>query len=148
MNAQVRYLFSLLILLLAMGGCSKSCSRKEPAQSQRVFFIAPKDGDTVAPTFSVKFGIEGMRVRPAGEDLTEKTSGHHHVLIDNPKGFIKSGSVVPADKNHIHYGKGQTESKLTLPEGKHTISLQFANGAHLSYGKKLSTTITIIVKKG
>ena len=50
------------------------------------------------------------------------------------------------DKTHIHYGKGQTETTIELAKGKHTLTMQFANGAHLSYGKALSTTITVEVE--
>jgi hypothetical protein len=71
--------------------------------------------------------------------------GHHHLLID--KSFDPEGTVVPASETSIHYGKGQTQDTIkTLSKGKHTLTLQFANGAHMSYGEKLSKTITVNVK--
>ncbi len=113
-------------------------------QKARVFFIEPKNGATVAKTFKVKMGVEGLKVRPAGEAPDEVTSGHHHLLIDQQA--TKAGEAIAADDKHIHFGKGQTETELTLPSGKHTLTLQFADGAHRSFGPKMSQTITITVK--
>lgn len=90
----------------------------------------------------VKMGVSGMEVQPAGGVV--KDTGHHHMIIDGA--FIKTGSPVPASKTHIHYGKGQLEASLDLAPGKHTLTLQFANGIHQSYGEAWSKTITINVK--
>ncbi|MBX3684994.1 MAG: DUF4399 domain-containing protein [Rhodocyclaceae bacterium] len=108
----------------------------------RVMFLEPVDGATVASEFTVRMGVEGMTVAPAGQ-LLEGT-GHHHLIVDGKA--VPKGSVVPADATHMHFGKGQTETTLKLPPGKHTLTLQFADGAHQSYGPELSTTIAIEVK--
>ena len=112
----------------------------------KVFFIAPKNLSTVQPDalgmIKVQFGIKGMEVKPAGQ--TEQNTGHHHLIVDGE--FVPEGQVVPADATHLHFGKGQTETELHLSPGKHTLTLQFANGAHVSYGKSMSSTITIQVK--
>jgi hypothetical protein len=71
-------------------------------------------------------------------------SGHHHLLINQT--FIEQGSTIPADQNHIHFGKGQTETELNLSPGNYKLTLQFADGYHRSYGKALSKTIQIEVK--
>lgn len=141
-----RYLLlSTLLLASAFGtlACNKSCGKSD--DQKRVFFVTPRDGETVASTFEVKFGVEGMKVRPAGEDLLEKTSGHHHLLIDDAKGYEEPGQAVREDATHIHFGKGQTETTLTLAPGQHKLSMQFADGAHVSYGKEMSETITVTV---
>ena len=49
--------------------------------------------------------------------------------------------MVPFDDNHMHFGKGQTQTELSLPAGKYKLTMQFANGAHQSYGTKLSKSI-------
>jgi hypothetical protein len=46
----------------------------------------------------------------------------------------------------MHFGKGQTETPLTLAPGEHTLSLQFADGLHRSYGAAYRKTIRITVK--
>lgn len=114
------------------------------AVNGRVFFIEPKDGATVPTTFKVKMGVEGMKVRKAGEALEDRKSGHHHILVDLPA--IPQGNVIPTSPKHIHFGQGQTEAEITLPKGEHTLTLQFANGAHDSYGPTLSQMIKVKVK--
>ena len=110
--------------------------------AQSVDFVEPKNGATVTSPFKVVFGITGMIVKPAG-DMTANT-GHHHLIINAES--IPNGVVVPADATHIHYGKGQTETEVHLPPGKYKLTMQFANGAHQSYGPQLSKSIDVIVK--
>ena len=113
----------------------------EITEGQEVFFVNLKDGDQVTSPVKVEMGVKGMEIEPAGE--INKNKGHHHILIGEP--FYEAEKAVPADSTHIHYGKGQTETELALPVGKHRISLQFANGAHQSYGEKMSASIEIEV---
>lgn len=124
---------AIVLLALAFAG---------GASAQSVSFVEPQDGATVPSTFHVKFGLDGMKVAPAG-DMTEG-SGHHHLLIDADA--IPEGAVIPMDERHRHFGKGQTEAEITLPPGSHRLTMQFADGAHRSYGEKLSKTITVNVQ--
>ncbi len=112
------------------------------AVAQSVNFIEPRDGATVSPTFRVKFAVDGMKVAPAGE-MSEGT-GHHHLLIDTAD--IAQGEVIPMNDSHRHFGKGQTETEITLPPGRHRLTMQFADGAHRSYGEKLRKSIEVTVK--
>jgi hypothetical protein len=108
----------------------------------KVMITEPKDGATVAQSFTVKFGVEGMKIANAG--TMTPGSGHHHLIVDG--GPIPKGQPVPNDATHMHFGKGQTETKVTLKPGPHTLTDQFADGAHLSYGEMMSQTIKVIVK--
>ncbi len=103
-----------------------------------------KDGQKVKSPFKVQMKVDGFKVRPAGEDATDQTSGHHHLMIDEPA--TPKGEIVAADATHLHFGKGQTETTLTLPKGAHTLTLQFADGAHRSYGPEMSKTVHITVR--
>lgn len=114
---------------------------KADAPQAKVFFSEPKDGAEVTSPVKLVFGVEGMEVRPAGE-LHENT-GHHHVII-GPAG-IAEGEAVPKDEKHIHFGKGQTEAEIELPPGEHKLTMQFADGNHMSYGEVMAETITITV---
>ena len=108
-----------------------------------VFFVSPQDGATVQSPFKVQMGVSGMQVEPAGK--VNEGYGHHHLIIDGS--FAEKGVVVPADSTHIHYGKGQTTTgDIVLTPGKHTLTLQFADGVHASYGESLSKTIEITVE--
>jgi hypothetical protein len=126
---------SLAVLATALTGTS--------AHAARVFFVSPKDGDKVKPEFTVKFGLDGMEVRPAGPIAAN--TGHHHLIVDGKP--VAEHQVVPADATHIHFGKGQTETQLKLAPGPHTLTLQFADGSHMSYGDALSSTIHVTVAK-
>ena len=57
-----------------------------------------------------------------------------------------AGQVIPADETHLHFGKGQSETEVKLKPGPHTLTLQFADGIHRSYGSQLATTINVTVK--
>lgn len=126
----------LAVLLLSAGFASVVWA------ADHVYFIEPSDGATVPQEFTVKMGEEGMAVKPAG--TMEPGSGHHHLIVDG--GPVPVGMVVPKDDTHLHFGKGQTETTLKLAPGKHTLTLQFADGAHQSFGPDMSQTITVTVK--
>ena len=112
------------------------------AHAASVSFVAPADGAVVSSPFTVKFGVSGIEIKPVG-DMTANT-GHHHLLINQDP--IKAGEVIPADAQHLHFGKGQTEASVTLPPGKYRLTLQFGNGLHQSYGPELSKTINVTVQ--
>jgi hypothetical protein len=112
------------------------------ASAQSVTLLEPSDGATVSSPFKVRFGVTGMEVRPAGD--ASANTGHHHLLINADS--VKAGEVVPADATHLHFGKGQTEAEVKLPPGSYKLTMQFANGAHQSYGPELSKSIHVTVE--
>jgi len=112
------------------------------AAAQSVDFTEPKDGAVVSSPFKVKFAVTGMEVKPAG--AMDNNTGHHHLIINGDS--MKVGESVPFDETHLHFGKGQTETEVKLPPGTYKLTMQFANGAHQSYGPGLSKTITVTVK--
>jgi hypothetical protein len=103
----------------------------------------PMDGASVVSPVHFVFEVKGASIKPAGPP--EVGTGHHHVLVD--QGPMPAGEVVPADMTHLHYGKGQTDASVTLTPGEHTVTLQFADGLHRSYGPAGSHTIKIKVKE-
>jgi len=112
------------------------------AAAQSVDFTEPKDGAVVSSPFKVKFAVTGMEVKPAG--TMDNNTGHHHLIINGDS--MKVGESVPFDETHLHFGKGQTETEVKLPPGTYKLTMQFANGAHQSYGPGLSKSITVTVK--
>lgn len=109
-----------------------------------VYFIEPQDGATVPQTFTVKFGLKGMTIAPAGTD--EPNTGHHHLLVDVDK-LPDMTKALPSSEHILHFGKGQTETQLTLPPGKHTLQLVFANYAHVPHSPPvISPKITVTVQ--
>ena len=119
-----------------------SLAAQPGAARQSVYFIEPADGASVTNPFTVRFGVAGMDVKPLG-DMTPNT-GHHHLIIDGSP--VKQGEVVPMDDKNLHFGKGQTETQVTLPPGAHRLTMQSADGAHVSYGPAMAATINVLVK--
>lgn len=108
-----------------------------------VYFIAPEDGATVAGTFTVKFGLTGMGVAPAGTAI--ESTGHHHLLIDTDR-LPDLSQPLPATDTVRHFGKGQTETQISLPPGKHTLQLVLGNQVHIPHNPPvISEKITIKV---
>jgi|SRR5690242_7451867 len=112
-------------------------------EGAKVMFKNLKQGDQVTSPFKVEMGTDVIRVDTAGPVVAG--SGHHHIIIDGPDS-LAAGEMVPKDSTHLHFGKGQTETELTLSPGRHRITLQFADGLHRSYGGKLSAAVTVTVK--
>lgn len=108
-----------------------------------VSFKNLKDGETVSSPVKVDMVATGISVDSAG--AVKPNSGHFHILID-AEDSIPAGVVVGKDSTHLHYGNAQEETTLDLPAGKHKLTLQFADGAHRSYGSKLSSVVNINVK--
>jgi hypothetical protein len=124
-----------MFLLFGFIGCEKKPTGK-------VFFISPQNGEEVKSPVAFKMGVEGMEIQPAGE--VQPGKGHHHIIINGES--ISSGQPVPfIEKKTYHYGKGQTEASIELEPGEYDVTLQFANGAHVSYGPELSSKIRIKV---
>jgi hypothetical protein len=112
----------------------------------RVYIINLKNGDTVTSPFKVQFGLtSNMGVAPAGID--KENVGHHHLLIDTTLTPEEMTQPVASDEKHVHFGKGQTETTVTLPAGKHTLQLVLANWTHIPFKPPVqSEVITITVK--
>ncbi|WP_027896542.1 DUF4399 domain-containing protein [Zestomonas thermotolerans] len=114
-----------------------------PAGAQ-VYFIEPADGAEVDQTFTVKFGLKGMGVAPAGVDVPD--TGHHHLLIDVDQ-MPALDQPLPTSDAVRHFGKGQTETEVTLTPGKHTLQLVVGDKNHVPFDPPVvSEKITVTVK--
>lgn len=131
------------------GKTQEKAADSEPAkvveavvEEPSVFFKHPADGSTVPSPVYIEMGVKGMEIEPAGS--VKEGYGHHHILV-NMKNWPK-GEVIPASDSTIHFGKGQTDTTLELEPGEYTLSLQFGDGVHSSYGEAMSTSITVVVE--
>ena len=112
-----------IIFLLMISGIIISEEKPE------VYFVNIVDGDNVSNPIKVNFGLKNFGVVPAGINL--EFAGHHHLLIDVDLEDLKA--PIPSDSNHLHFGKGQTETVLTLPKGQHTLQLVLGNYLHIPH---------------
>ena len=138
-------IISLGLVLATLSGFGQAALPKsKSAPNAKVYIISPAHGETVGTTFSVKFGLQGMGIAPAG--IKFDNTGHHHLLVDAPE-MPDFNKPLPASENLIHFGKGQTETTLTLPKGSHTLQLVFADYLHIPHDKPVvSRKIRVTVK--
>ncbi|BBT14250.1 DUF4399 domain-containing protein [Metapseudomonas otitidis] len=135
----------LAALLSAFSAAALADMPRTPApEGAKVYFIEPANGATVDKTFTVKFGLKGMGVAPAGVDAP--ATGHHHLLIDLDQEPAMN-MPLPMTDNLKHFGKGQTETEVTLPPGKHTLQLLVGDKNHVPLDPPvISEKITVTVK--
>lgn len=137
-------LFGGLALLLMTGVMAAQMARQKAADGTSVYIIAPANGATVSSPFTVRFGLKGMGVAPAG--VNHPNTGHHHLLIDVAQ-LPDFSKPLPATDNIRHFGGGQTEAEITLPPGQHTLQLVFADYLHQAHEQPVvSEKVSITVK--
>lgn len=134
---------SLLLSASLLANAADVPRTASPAGAE-VYIISPKDGATVSGTFKVQFGLKGMGVAPAGVDVPD--TGHHHLLID-VKDQPDENAPLPMTDNIRHFGKGQTETEVTLAPGRHTLQLLVGDKSHIPLSPSVeSKPITVNVK--
>lgn len=110
----------------------------------KVYFISPAAGEAVSNPVTVRFGLSGMGIAPAG--IVKENTGHHHLLIDVAE-LPATDMPLPNDDKHRHFGGGQTEITLELTPGKHTLQLMLGDANHIPHDPPIvSDKITIEVK--
>lgn len=116
-----------------------------------VYFVNIADGDTVSNPVTIVFGLRGMGVAPAGTE--KENTGHHHLLINRAalgkgeNGADELENGLPADDNHMHFGGGQTEVILDLPQGETTLQLVLGDYSHVPHATPVvSDVITVTVE--
>ena len=121
------------------GGYRKVAS----AAGGAVYFLNLKDGDNVTSPVLVQFGLRGVGVAPAG--VEKENTGHHHLLIDVAE--VDVNNALPMTDNIRHFGGGQTEVRIELKPGTHTLQLLLADHNHIPHHPVvLSERITVTVK--
>tara|TARA_B100000886_G_scaffold230148_1_gene160555 strand:- start:42 stop:407 length:366 start_codon:yes stop_codon:yes gene_type:complete len=98
-------------------------------EKPELYFVNIANGDNVSNPIKVNFGLKNFGVVPAGINL--EFAGHHHLLIDVDLEDFKA--PIPSDSNHLHFGKGQTETVLSLSKGQHTLQLVLGNYLHIPH---------------
>jgi Domain of unknown function (DUF4399) len=122
-----------------------SLPRTTSPANVRVYIISPQNGAKIKGPVTVVFGLSGMGIAPAGTQV--ENTGHHHLLIDTDLP-ADVGLPLPANDNIRHFGKGQTETTLTLAPGKHTLQLVLGDHLHIPFLPVVSSQkITITVAR-
>ena len=138
------------LLAIALGASAyvqasttSSLPRTAAPADAKIYFISPKNGESVKGPVTVRFGLSGMGVAPAG--IAAENTGHHHLIVDAP--LPAMDQPLSKDATHLHFGKGQTETVITLAPGKHTLQLVLGDANHIPHDPPVvSEQITITVK--
>lgn len=141
MKLQMRWIVAMGLMT---AGTTALAQERTPAPAgAEVYIISPADGAKVRGPVTVRFGLKGMGVAPAGVQM--ENTGHHHLLIDTDPPANRTAPLPTTDKV-LHFGKGQTETTLTLPPGRHTLMLVLGDHLHIPHDPPvMSKKITITV---
>ena len=132
---------SLLVASTAMAQTERSAA----PEGAEVYFISPEAGATVESPVTVRMGLSGMGVAPAGTE--REGTGHHHLLVDTSLDEVDLDQPLPSSETMRHFGGGQTEVDLELAPGEHTLQLLFMDASHMSFDPPVtSEAITITVE--
>ncbi len=142
----MRRLFTLPVVALSlslMTGTALHAGETPAPDGATAYIISPLDGETVSGPVTVRFGLSGMGVAPAG--VAKDKTGHHHLLINTP--MLEGEDLdfsIPADDAHIHFGGGQTETQLELAPGTHTLQLLLGDENHVPHNPPVASEIVTI----
>ena len=134
-------------LFIALGASSAIADdmddfRSASPKGAAAYIISPADGETVRSPVTVKFGLTGMGVAPAG--VEKENTGHHHLLIN--RALPPMDESMPAESDLIHLGGGQTETTVNLEPGMHTLQIILGDQNHIPHNPPIiSPVITITV---
>jgi hypothetical protein len=133
------------VALCAFPLTATAADRKPMPEDAKVYIIWPSDGQVIqGGKFWLRMGLSNAGIAPAGID--KPNTGHHHVLVDSD--LPAMDQEIPNDKNHLHFGAGQTEARIELPPGRHTLQLVLADDNHLPHSPPLySKKITVFVRE-
>lgn len=123
----------VLIAFLGLFAVS-TWAAEQPAQA---YIIYPAAGEVVKSPVTVRFGLSGMGVAPAG--VEKAGTGHHHLLINTD--LPPLDKPIPADDNHRHFGAGQTEVVLDLPPGEYRIQLLMGGAMHVPHSSPVTSEV-------
>ncbi len=135
---------SALLCTLALLVPALGMAREPSTAGAEVYIVSPQDGAKVKGPVTIVFGLKGMGIAPAG--IKFDGTGHHHLLVDSDAP-ADLALPLPANEKTVHFGKGQTQTTLTLAPGRHTLLLVLGDYLHIPHDPAvISKKITIVVE--
>jgi hypothetical protein len=143
MRSMLRAVILAALSTLVVGITPSFAERTPSPKNAEVYVIWPSNGATInGGKFWVRMGLRNMGVAPKGVNMANV--GHHHILVDTD--LPAMDQPIPSDRNHLHFGAGETEARIELPPGKHTLQLLLGDHGHVPhnppvYSRKISITV-------
>ncbi len=134
---------AIAVAICTIWGPAQAADRRPAPEGAVAYIIWPRDGAVIpGGKFWLRMGLSGAGIAPAGIDRPH--TGHHHLIIDAE--LPPLDQPIPNDKNHLHFGAGQTEVRIELPPGRHTLQLLLGDADHMPHDPPItSKKITITV---
>ena len=140
---KITRLIALSAVLICLTFAAHAQGRPAPKDAL-LYFVWPQNGATIKGGFWCRFGLRNMGVTHAGDDF--QNTGHHHLLIDVSEA-LDPNEPIPQDKSHLHFGSGQTETRIELAPGKHTLQLVLGDAKHYPFSPPIvSDKISVRIK--
>jgi len=130
---------AVTLALAGIASFAAALDRTAAPAGVQLYFIDLKDHAHVHSPLTVRFGLKGMGVAPAG--VTFENTGHHHLLIDTAMPADLSAPLPAVDGKALHFGKGQTETVLTLTPGHHTLQLVLGDSKHVPFDPVIASPV-------
>lgn len=114
----------------------------------RVFFVSPKNGETIKTNHRFEFGSDMFTIAavPEGTITPEQVRagmGHYHLGLDAD--CIPAGQEIPrGNPTWVHFGTGSNFIEMPLKPGQHKLSVQAGDDLHRAV-EGLCETITVNV---
>ena len=139
----------MAVLAVSIAACGESPA--PPASTGgagRVFFVQPKNGDTIKTLSTIEFGSEGVTVAavPPGELKPEQVRPgiiHYHLGTDTD--CLPPGTVIPKAAPWVHFGDGKNVIETQLTPGQHRLAVQAGDDMHVTL-PGLCEVITVTVE--
>lgn len=162
-----RFIAGALFATLALSGCRSETPQQAEAPEAstpaaasadasheghaggRVFFVSPKDGETVKSPVRFEFGSETIQIAAVPEgtvtaDQVRPNIGHYHLGVDQD--CLPDGQEIPRGKpDWVHFGTGSNNIEMNLTPGQHKFAVQVGDDRHYTV-PGLCETITITVQ--
>jgi hypothetical protein len=140
---KITRLIALSAVLICLTFAAHAQGKPAPKDAL-LYFVWPQNGATIKGGFWCRFGLRNMGVTHAGDDF--QNTGHHHLLIDVGEA-LDPNEPIPQDKSHLHFGSGQTETRIELAPGKHTLQLVLGDAKHYPFSPPIvSDKISVRIK--
>jgi hypothetical protein len=141
----MRFIRFIAVCMTATCLSFAACAQGKPAGKDAVlYFVWPQNGASIKGGFWCRFGLRNMGVTHAGDSF--QNSGHHHLLVDVSEP-LEPNEPIAQDKSHLHFGAGQTEARIELPPGKHTLQLVLGDANHYPFSPPVvSEKITVTIR--
>ena len=132
------------LVVAAVASCSVACGGAQQS-GRRVFFVSPKDGETVKSPAHLEFGSQDFTIAAVPQGTVTDTRpnlGHYHVGVDAD--CLPAGTAIPKAAPWVHFGDGKNVIDMQLPPGQHKLTLQIGDDLHRTI-EGLCSTITVNV---